>query len=102
MPRIIRQVSIPADHPALAGHFPDRPVVPGVVWLEMAAELAMAELAFAEGARRWQRVRFLRPMGPDEDLELVVEGDARAFSFRLTTPAGGPVASGQCRHGSLE
>lgn len=102
MQHIIRQISIPADHPALAGHFPGRPIVPGVVWLELAGEAATSAFGGREGPRRWQRVRFLRAMGPDEELELAIEGDATAFSFRLTTPAGELVASGQCRRGALE
>lgn len=102
MSRITRQVSIPATHPALAGHFPGRPIVPGVVWLELAEEVAASDFGTSEGPRRWQRVRFVRAMGPGEELELEIEGDARAFSFRLKTSAGEPVASGQCRRGALE
>ena len=32
-------VEIPADSPWFSGHFPGRPVLPGVVWLHAAAEL---------------------------------------------------------------
>lgn len=93
-----RAVSIGVDHPALAGHFPGRPIVPGVVWLALAAEAAAEDLGFAATPRRWQRVRFLRPIGPGERLELALNGDPSRFSFTLQTPSGEPVASGQCRH----
>ena len=33
--------SIPSDHPCLAGHFPGRPIVPGVVILDEAVALIL-------------------------------------------------------------
>jgi 3-hydroxymyristoyl/3-hydroxydecanoyl-(acyl carrier protein) dehydratase len=37
--------TIPPDHPSLAGHFPDDPIVPGVVLLDSAIALIGARLA---------------------------------------------------------
>ena len=57
---------VPADHPAFAGHFPGRPIVPGVVLLDQSLLRAGA---LPEG-RRWciAQAKFLRPVGPGEML----------------------------------
>jgi 3-hydroxymyristoyl/3-hydroxydecanoyl-(acyl carrier protein) dehydratase len=59
--------TVPADHPAFAGHFPGRPIVPGVVLLDRVAQLVAAD--------RGQRIaaigsaKFLSPVGPGATLD---------------------------------
>lgn len=55
--------TIPADHPALPGHFPGNPVVPGVVLLDRATAAILA----AHPGRRLAalpQVKFLQPVRP--------------------------------------
>ena len=68
-------VTIAADHPSLAGHFPARPIVPGVVLLdEMFARLGIAPSALVS-------VRFMRPVRPGYLVE--VSRDGARFSGRV-------------------
>ena len=86
---------IAADHPAFAGHFPGRPIVPGVVLLDE----ALRAIAAAEGlsATAWKlgSAKFVRPVGPGEALLLrwQAPGAGGAIAFAIET-AGQPVASG--------
>lgn len=56
--------TVPADHPAFAGHFPGRPIVPGVVLLDRA--IVFAERLLAHPVAGWQvgNAKFLAPVGP--------------------------------------
>ena len=69
---------VPADHPAFAGHFPGRPIVPGVVLLDQA--ILFAEQLLGRPVAGWQvgNAKFLSPVGPQEEL---------TFSL-LTKPSG--------------
>ena len=62
---------IAASHPALPGHFPGHPVVPGVVMLEA---VAAALLQHAGGTARvtgFPVVKFLAPLLPEREFEIV-------------------------------
>lgn len=80
---------IPADHPAFAGHFPGRPIVPGVVLLDQAQLLV--EAATGLRASGIAMAKFLSPVGPGEALWLDYETSGR-FEIRA---AERKVASGR-------
>lgn len=77
------------DHPALPGHFPGAPVVPGVVLLERVLEAIGATMGDAGGPLRLPRVKFMQPLLPGEtavvDIEPMAETDdgARRWRFRI-------------------
>ncbi|TDR77791.1 3-hydroxyacyl-ACP dehydratase FabZ family protein [Paludibacterium purpuratum] len=74
-------LSIPADHPAFAGHFPGRPIVPGVVLLDL-AQLAIAE-AIGQEPMGLAVAKFHSPVGPDTALQLDVEVVGCAVRFEI-------------------
>jgi 3-hydroxymyristoyl/3-hydroxydecanoyl-(acyl carrier protein) dehydratase len=84
---------VAADHPAYAGHFPGRPILPGVVIVSE----ALAAIARDTGreAHRWtiSGAKFLRPVAPGTRLTLshIQEGEGVRFEVRA---AEGVVASG--------
>lgn len=86
--------AIPADHPALPGHFPGHPVVPGVVLLDHAIDAIGAALNRPLQAWRLSAAKFLSPAQPGEPLDLAFDA-AASGAIRFTVRAGGrDVASG--------
>jgi 3-hydroxyacyl-[acyl-carrier-protein] dehydratase len=82
---------IAAEHPALPGHFPGTPVVPGVILLDRVT--AAIEHAWELRANGFPQVKFLRPLGPDQTAELTIERDAAGVRFRVVAGAA-VIASG--------
>ncbi|MFP5418775.1 MAG: hypothetical protein ACLGHA_06425 [Gammaproteobacteria bacterium] len=69
MSETLLEVSIAADHPAYAGHFPGQPILPGVVLLDA----ALHALAAAHGVAACGQIRsakFLSAVLPGEALTL--------------------------------
>ena len=76
------QFSIPVDHPSLPGHFPGQPIVPGVVVLERVLE-AIETMNGPLGALRLPQVKFVQPLLPGEFADIVLDGDAPRWRFRV-------------------
>lgn len=79
----IHQFRIPHDHPALPGHFPGNPVVPGVLVLEHVLSLLNASHGELP-ALRLPQVKFLQPLLPGQEavVELEMRGPA-SWRFRV-------------------
>ena len=61
---------IPADHPAYAGHFPGRPILPGVVLLDAALHVLAERAGVPPGPVQLKSAKFLSPVLPGEALTL--------------------------------
>lgn len=59
-------LKIPADHPAIAGHFPGVPIVPGVVLLDEVMHAVVADTGLTAMAWQISSVKFLSPLKPNE------------------------------------
>lgn len=63
---------IPASHPALPGHFPGHPVVPGVVILSEVWDALLASAGRPLRCTGWPSVKFLAPLAPEEPFTIDV------------------------------
>ncbi|BAO91779.1 acyl-coenzyme A synthetase/AMP-(fatty) acid ligase-like protein (plasmid) [Caballeronia cordobensis] len=92
--RAALRFTVPAEHPALAGHFPGHPIVPGVVLLDHALDAIGAALGRRFDACRIESAKFLSPAAPGEALDIAYE-TAASGAIRFTIRAGErAVASG--------
>jgi 3-hydroxyacyl-[acyl-carrier-protein] dehydratase len=90
--------AVPPDHPSLPGHFPGRPIVPGVVLLDHVIAAIEAEHG-PLGELRLPQVKFMQPLLPGEEatVELARVPEAARWRFRVlrgeTVLASGEVAA---------
>lgn len=82
---------IARDHPALPGHFPGNPLVPGVVLLERVAA----------ACRQWRGARmegfdakFVQPLLPGQDATIALHEEGTRLRFEVTRTDGEVLARG--------
>jgi 3-hydroxymyristoyl/3-hydroxydecanoyl-(acyl carrier protein) dehydratase len=94
---------IATDHPALAGHFPGNPIVPGALILDAVLQ-AVEEYRGRMRLKRVVSAKFTSPLRPGEsfsiklneagdshiDFECSLEGRALASGRLAVEPGGGP------------
>jgi 3-hydroxymyristoyl/3-hydroxydecanoyl-(acyl carrier protein) dehydratase len=95
--------TVPGDHPALDGHFPGRPVVPGVLLLDYVLDAIEARHVLPLPLRL-PRVKFARSLLPGEGARVELEpmeagdgdgGGAQRWRFRVLRDDGVLLASGE-------
>lgn len=94
MTELSSQIVIPLNHPCYAGHFPGRPILPGVVLLELVVEQV------GRGAPRLiPAVKFQRALVPGETVTLHWRDGGERVRFRCES-GGEPVAEGTIEFGA--
>ena len=81
------------DHPSLPGHFPGRPVVPGVVLLDAAFALILARWPGRGVVAGIPSVKFTRPVQPEQLVEVSCGDGGDRVAFACTVD-GRPVLHG--------
>jgi 3-hydroxyacyl-[acyl-carrier-protein] dehydratase len=77
-------LSVAADHPAYAGHFPGQPIVPGVVLLDETLHALAVRQGLAVSAGQIKSAKFPSPVRPGEALRLnYVSTAAGVFHFEV-------------------
>jgi len=95
--RYERALTVAVDHPAFAGHFPGRPILPGVVLLGWAVETLGGVLGEPLATCDVASAKFLRPVGPGTELLIRLTGQS-AETWRFDVLDGDvPVATGVLR-----
>ncbi len=75
-------------HPALAGHFPGNPVIPGVVILDEVLRAVSEFLGRPVRTTGLPNVKFFAPLAPGEEFEIAFESkDGGRASFAVRSSA---------------
>lgn len=89
---------VPDDHPALPGHFPGNPLVPGVVILEAAVQALTERLEPGHAVSGVRFAKFLRPLRPGAACRIDLRRAGAGWRFEVVTeraPDGPTLAIGE-------
>ena len=73
----VHPLCIAPDHPSLPGHFPGRPLVPGVLILDAVA------MHCGGVPQRLPQVKFVAPLLPGESARIEIDRDGARARFRV-------------------
>jgi 3-hydroxyacyl-[acyl-carrier-protein] dehydratase len=78
-----RTFTVPADHPAFAGHFPGMPVLPGAALLDAVLHVLEEDLALDPVEWQITAAKFLEPVRPGDVLRVEHSSHADVIRFAL-------------------
>lgn len=87
---------IAADHPSLPGHFPGRPIVPGVVLLDEVVAATEDWLGRPLTIASLPQAKFLNPLLPEQTVQVLLQASGAELRFTLTRD-GATIAQGMFR-----
>ncbi len=93
-------IQVSPDHPALPGHFPGTPIVPGVLLLEQVLAAAETWLCCTLAPTGLPQVKFLTPLLPGEEATLRLELADATLEF-MVSGKGKKIAAGIFTLGDL-
>ncbi len=76
------EFTVTPEHPSLPGHFPGRPIVPGVVILDHVLAAIEARDGVL-GPVRLPQVKFVQPLLPGEAARIELDGQVPRWRFRV-------------------
>jgi len=88
---LMAEVTVAEESPWFDGHFPDRPVLPGIAQLEMVFDLIRRHARRPLRLVEVNRVRFKRMILPEDRLTVVAvprQADGTVYTFRLEKTEG--------------
>jgi 3-hydroxyacyl-[acyl-carrier-protein] dehydratase len=81
-PAHVVRTRVRPDHPSFAGHFPGRPILPGVLLLaEVMEALRGVDGTLAAGACEVASAKFLSPVLPGDELTITLDASATGWRF---------------------
>ena len=80
--------TVPVDHPSFPGHFPGRPILPGVLLLaEVMEALREQGDAIATAGCEIASAKFLSPVAPGDELTITLQASANGWRFDVNVGA---------------
>src|SRR5271154_6573576 len=91
--RVELNLMIPHDLIYFRGHFPNFPILPGIVQIEWAMEYARRYFDLASASVETLQVKFRQPIGPGDHLWLTLEHHVTRHQIAFTYAGRGGIAS---------
>lgn len=87
-------IKIPRSHPALAGHFPGNPIVPGVAILDCVVQQLPPFLQDTVRVTGFATIKFIAPLAPEVEFEIQFQRKGEGQAAFEVLAAGGKIALG--------